>query len=146
MKIYLATPIEPAGRSKEEVLNYAEQIARILESQGHFVHRSWNVHIPNAWNLSNYEWGAAVADEDIRAIEDCDLAVGIVYDRREATAGTMWELGYAYGTEKEIWIVEHESVKQMSLMIANCTDTIYKGIENLKNNRKLSYEERTEVC
>lgn len=32
MKIYLATPIEPAGRSKEEVLNYAEQVARILES------------------------------------------------------------------------------------------------------------------
>lgn len=56
------------------------------------------------------------------------------------------ELGYAYGTEKEIWIVEHESVRQMSLMIANCTDTIYKGIENFKSNRKLSYEERTEVC
>lgn len=54
------------------------------------MHRPWNVHIPNAWNLSNYEWGAAVADEDIRAIEDCDLVVGIVYDRREATAGTLW--------------------------------------------------------
>ena len=146
MKIYLATPIESAGRPKEEVLNYAEQVARVLESKGHFVHRPWNVHIPNAWDLSNYEWGAQVACEDIQAINDCDVVVGIVYDRCESTAGTMWELGYAYGIEKEIWIVEHESVKQMSLMIVNCTNTIYKGIENLKNNKQMIIEERTEVC
>ena len=71
-KVYLATPIETATRPKEEVLAYAEQVAQILESVGCEVYRPWKLHIPNAWEMSNREWGEKVAVQDIVAINTCD--------------------------------------------------------------------------
>lgn len=130
MKIYLATPIESASRPKEEMLAYAEQVAKLVEAEGNTVHRPWKVHIPNAWDMSNQDWGKAVAESDIEAIDSCDAVIGIIYDRREATAGTMWELGYAYAMRIPTTVVIHESAKQISLMVASFADHIYCGIDN----------------
>ena len=132
--IYLATPIETAVRSKEEVLAYAEQVAKHLEDRHFEVYRPWAVHVPNAWNMSNHEWGKQVAINDIVAINSCDFVVAIVYDRREATAGIMFELGYAYAMQIPVDIVVHESAKQISLMVGTFADHIYGGLDNFKKD------------
>ena len=142
-KVYLATPIETATRPKEEVLAYAEQVAQILESVGCEVYRPWKLHIPNALEMSNHEWGERVAVQDIVTINTCDFVTAIVYDRREATAGVMFELGYAYAREIDIDLVVHESAKQISLMVGTFATHIYGGLENLKNGTD-GYE--IEVC
>lgn len=131
MNIYIATPIEPAHHTKAETISYAEQVSDVLSEFGHNVHKPWNVHIPNAWDLPNNVWGKAVFDEDIKAINSCDAIVAIVYDRRESTAGTTWELGYGYALGKRVIIVEHPTVKQMSLMLANGCEICLHGLEDL---------------
>lgn len=117
--VYLATPIESAHFSKEENLKYAEDVAEKLEDCNYTVHRPWKVHIPNAWKISNEEWGRQVFKADIEAINKADIILAICYDRDSSTPGTCWEIGYAYGLGKEIWLVQHESTKVSSLMIAN---------------------------
>lgn len=134
MNVYIATPIETASRPKDDLLSYAEKAAQILEAKGYTVHRPWKVHIPNAWDMSNKEWSKIVANDDISAINSSDLVVGIVYDRSEATAGTMFELGYAYAMQIPINIVVHESANKISLMVGSFADHVYFGLENFKNN------------
>lgn len=117
--VYLATPIESAHFSKEENLKYAEDVAEKLEDCNYTVHKPWKVHIPNAWKISNEEWGRQVFKADIEAINKADIILAICYDRDSSTPGTCWEIGYAYGLGKEIWLVQHESTKVSSLMVAN---------------------------
>ena len=69
MKIYLATPIEGAARSKQEYLEYAEKIAEELEAEGNEVYRPWKMHIDNAWDLPNDVWGDEVAKRDIAELD-----------------------------------------------------------------------------
>ena len=134
LKIYLATSIESARRPKEEMLAYAEQVAQSIESDGHTVYRPWKVYIPNAWNMSNIEWSQEVAVKDIAAINAADLVVAVVYDRCEATPGTMFELGYCYARGIPVDIVVHESAKKISLMLAPFADHIYFGFNNFKKD------------
>lgn len=139
--VYLATPIESAHFSKEENLKYAEDVAEKLEDCNYTVHRPWKVHIPNAWKISNEEWGRQVFKADIEAINKADIILAICYDRDSSTPGTCWEIGYAYGLGKEIWLVQHESTKISSLMIANSysifgydeVPMVFYGEEDLNN-------------
>lgn len=132
MKVYLSTPIESASRPKEEYLAYAEQVAQFLESKGHTVYRPWKEYIPNACNMSNREWSQEVAVHDIVTINTADMVVAVVYDRCEATPGTMFELGYCYAREIPIDIVVHESAKKISLMVGSFAGHTYFGLNNFK--------------
>jgi nucleoside 2-deoxyribosyltransferase len=86
--------------------------------------------IKNAWDYSNQDWGRLVFEEDIRAINAADCIVAISYGRTKTTAGSSWEIGYAYGTGKKVVVVEMDEGPQ-SLMVSNGSHATVKGLEGL---------------
>lgn len=103
-----------------------------LRGNGHEVYGPVEHTIENAWNYSNQDWGQIVFEEDIRAINTADCIVAISYGRTKTTAGTNWEIGYAYGTGKKVVVVEMNEEPQ-SLMVSNGSHATVKGMEGLMN-------------
>ena len=68
---------------------------------------------------------------DIKAIDSCDIVIMLSYGRN-STAGTNWEAGYAFGTNKKVIVVEIGNPKIMSLMVANGRYATVHGIEGLE--------------
>ena len=96
MKIYLASPW---FKNNERVMY--SQILNKMREQGHEVYAPIEHEIPNAWDLSNAEWGRQVFFADIQAIQDCD-EVWVLNFGMYSDSGTAWECGYAYGIGKTV--------------------------------------------
>lgn len=112
MKIYLASPLF-TEYEKKEVRAMAE----------HFRHMGYEVYVPmehsieGAWDMSNLEWGAKVFEEDIKAIQECDI-VACLYYGLYSDSGTAWECGYAYGIGKPVHLYDYAN-EEVSLMVIN---------------------------
>lgn len=95
-KIYLASPW---FKSRERVMYRG--ILDKIRKEGHEVYAPIEHKIPNAWEISNEEWGRAVFNADVEAIRNCDevwvLNFGLYSD-----SGTAWECGFAYGIGKTV--------------------------------------------
>lgn len=126
MKIYLASSLSHECRP-----DMYEALER-LRSNGHDVYGPVEHTIKNAWDYSNQDWGRLVFEEDIRAINAADCIVAISYGRTKTTAGSSWEIGYAYGTGKKVVVVEMDEGPQ-SLMVSNGSHATVKGMEGLMN-------------
>ena len=96
MKIYLASPW---FKNNERVMY--SQILNKMREQGYEVYAPIEHEIPNAWDLSNAEWGRQVFFADIQAIQDCD-EVWVLNFGMYSDSGTAWECGYAYGIGKTV--------------------------------------------
>ena len=96
MKIYLASPW---FKNNERVMY--SQILNKMREQGHEVYAPIEHEIPNAWDLSNAEWGRQVFFADIQAIQECD-EVWVLNFGMYSDSGTAWECGYAYGIGKTV--------------------------------------------
>ena len=96
MKIYLASPW---FKDNERVMY--SQILNKMREQGHEVYAPIEHEIPNAWDLSNAEWGRQVFFADIQAIQECD-EVWVLNFGMYSDSGTAWECGYAYGIGKTV--------------------------------------------
>ncbi len=154
MKFYIAAPIgEPASLKRQ----ISEKVKEILIKQGE-VYAPWEYKIPNAWDYSNTEWGLMVFTNDVYAIDHCDWVVVLSYGRKETTAGTAWEAGYAFAKGKKVLVVEadaelrlyHKSCQKsavQSLMMSNGCFACIRGIEALKKydfNKPLKLGTNTE--
>lgn len=134
MKIYLAGPIKKQRQIMKEMTNY-------LREQNHEVYLPSEHKIENEWNISNQEWGKKVFDNNIEAINNCDLMIVASFDNTEHHDGNRFESGYAYSIGKKILLVHFEQ-KEISLMIANgCYSHVYSmeefkqlDLNNLNNN------------
>lgn len=124
MKIYLASSL-----SNENRPHMYEALKRLRES-GHDVYGPVEHAIENAWDYSNKDWGRLVFEEDVRAINEADCIVAISYGRSKTTAGSSWEIGYAYGIGKKVVVVEMDNGQQ-SLMVSNGSHATVGGIEGL---------------
>ncbi len=124
---YIASPF-----FKEENRANAIKVTEILRKKGHTVYLPLEHKIVNAWDYPNYEWGKKVFENDVEAINSCDVVIVLSYGR-ESTAGTNWEAGYAWGIGKPVIVVEMPEVTLMSLMLANGRTATLKGIEELEN-------------
>jgi len=124
MKIYLAGPI----KKHRKVL---EEMAMIMREDNHEVYLPSEHKIANAWDLPNEVWGKKVFDEDIEAINNCDMVVVASYDNSEHHGGTRWESGYAYGIGKKVVVVHFEQ-EDVSLMIANGCFSNINGLEEFR--------------
>ena len=115
MKIYLASPW---FKNNERVMY--SQILNKMREQGHEVYAPIEHEIPNAWDLSNAEWGRQVFFADIQAIQDCD-EVWVLNFGMYSDSGTAWECGYAYGIGKTIrqLVYGFGEDKTYSLMMIN---------------------------
>ena len=115
MKIYLASPW---FKDNERVM-YSQILNKIRE-QGHEVYAPIEHEIPNAWDLSNAEWGRQVFFADIQAIQECD-EVWVLNFGMYSDSGTAWECGYAYGIGKTVrqLVYGFGEDKTYSLMMIN---------------------------
>lgn len=126
-KIYVASPF-----FQEEHRKRAFEVAELLRKKGHEVYLPLEHKIIDAWDYPNYKWGRMVFDNDIEAIKNSDCVVILSYGRN-STAGTNWEAGYAYGTNKKVIVIEMPEVNLMSLMVANGRTATLKAIEELNS-------------
>ena len=124
-RIYLASPF-----FGEKERRNALKVSEILRLNGHEVYVPLEHKIVNAWDLPNYEWGKAVFETDLDALENCDIVVCLSYGRI-SSAGTNWEAGYAFGMDIPVIVVEMEDVNLMSLMLMNGSHAVLKGIDSL---------------
>ena len=124
---YIASPFfEDAHRAN------AIKAAEILRARGIDVYLPLEHKIPNAWDLPNHEWGAAVYRADVKAIHNADTVVVLSYGRL-GSAGTAWEAGYAFGIGKRVLMVEMFGVELMSLMMANGRTATIRGLNGLSS-------------
>ena len=80
--------------------------------------------------MPNPEWGKAVFEYDIQAIQNSDFVICLSYGR-QSTAGTNWEAGYAHGIGKPVLVVEMPGVNLMSLMLMNGSYAVFDSAEAL---------------
>lgn len=126
-RAYIASPFfEDAHRAA------AVKAAEILRSRGIDTYLPLEHKVPNAWDLPNHEWGAAVYRADVKAIRNSDTVVVLSYGRL-GSAGTAWEAGYAFGIGKRVIVVEMPGTTLMSLMVANGRTATLKGLDALKD-------------
>jgi len=124
MRIYLASSLSHECRPK-----MYEVLAKLREG-GHNVYGPVEHAIENAWDYSNKDWGKLVFEADKKAIDESDCVVAISYGRTKTTAGSSWEIGYAYGIGKKVVVVEMDEGPQ-SLMVSNGSHATVKGMEGL---------------
>lgn len=124
MKIYLAGPIKKHRATLEEM-------ALIMRKDNHKVYLPSEHKIENAWDFPNDIWGKMVFDNDIEAINNCDMVVVASYDNSEHHGGARWESGYAYGIGKKVVVVHFEQ-EEVSLMIANGCFSNINGLDEFK--------------
>ena len=115
-KVYLASPffndMERGGM---------QATLSALRTQYSEVYAPFEHTIPNAWDMSNKEWGKAVFQADIEAIKQADI-VYVIDHGHYSDAGTAWECGFAYALGKEVIHCIVDITATYSLMMANgCT-------------------------
>lgn len=115
MKVYLASPW---FKNNERVMY--TQILQKMRAEGHEVYAPVEHEIPNAWDLSNAEWGRQVFFADIKAIDECE-EVWVLNFGMYSDTGTAWECGYAYAKGKTVrqLVYDFTADKVFSLMMIN---------------------------
>lgn len=111
-KIYLASPLF-TDHERQRI----ESLATALRNEGYEVYVPMEHTVPNAWEMTNAEWGKAVFQEDVRAIRECNQVVCIYYGLY-SDSGTAWECGFAYGIGKPVILYDCSDDK-VSLMVVN---------------------------
>lgn len=120
MKVYLASPLF-TEYERANVHKWAE----LTRMQGHEVYVPMEHSIPNAWDMSNADWGRCVFTEDVNAIDECDMVL-VLYYGLYSDSGTAWEQGYAYAKGKKVQVINAGTAKEVSLMIVNGQTTLIK--------------------
>ena len=125
MKIYIASPLFTA--EEKRVIN---KVAKVLHRAGYETYLPMEHGVPDAWSYTNEEWAHKMFVLDKEAIDDCD-AVLCIYYGMNSDSGTAWEVGYAYGKEKQVVIFHYYDIEQEigSLMICNGASQNVKRME-----------------
>ena len=113
MKYYIASPL-----FTEYERSRVADVAKLLRHSGHDVYVPMEHQIPGAWDMSNAEWGRRVFEEDVKALDACDI-VYVLYYGLYSDSGTAWEQGYAYAKGKSITVFNEGNATEVSLMIVN---------------------------
>ncbi len=128
MKIYLAGPCDSENRS------LMVSAAKLFRQRKFFnVYCPWELKIENAWDISQEEWAQKVFDNDIKAIDDCDIVIMISLGR-ESTAGTNWEGGYAFAKKKKLIVIQITDKPTSLMTFCGCTYFINSSVNNLQND------------
>ena len=111
-RIYLAAPF---FNDKER--KHMEKVLKVLRNSGYTVFAPYEFVIPDGEKLPNDVWGGLIFQGDIKELDKADIVVAINHGLRSDT-GTAFEIGYAYHSKKDIFIV-HFDKSIDSLMINN---------------------------
>lgn len=124
-KIYLASPF-----FNSEEINKMEIVKSILRNKGLEVFAPFenqNKHL----EFGSMEWRKATFKSDVDAIDDCDIVVAINTQGNYDDAGTMWEIGYAYATNKPV-VLFNNTEKTINLMIADSLHALITSYDELQ--------------
>lgn len=127
MKIYLASPFFNIN----EILMY-EGAIESLRAKGYDVYVPREHTIEGAWQMPNSTWAGYVFDEDVRAINECDVVL-VMNHGMYSDSGTAWEAGYAMAAGKRVvQILCGEPNTTYSLMMISSADKVveYYNVEN----------------
>lgn len=118
MKVYLAAPVVGISDAKKNQIYTIVGFLRATKDIEVFVPSE--IKVEGAWNFTIEEWSACVFNMDAKAIRECDALIVCDYGR-QGTAGTSWEVGFAYGIGKPIFeIMCAPDGEDYSLMIHKC--------------------------
>ena len=125
IKIYLASPFFNA-----EEIDRMEIVKSILRDKGLEVFAPFeNQH--KELEFGSIEWRKATFKSDVDAIDECDIMVAINCQGNYDDAGTMWEIGYAYATNKPV-ILFNNTDKTINLMIADSLHSLITSYDELQ--------------
>lgn len=127
-KIYLASPLFNE-KEKENII----KIAAVLRFRGYEVYVPMEHQIENAWDYPMNEWANLVFKEDVKAINEADRVVAIIYGMKD-DAGTAWEIGYSFGLNKTVDVILASNERDIySLMVLQSCDKVYNmDLEEIK--------------
>jgi nucleoside 2-deoxyribosyltransferase len=133
MKIYLAGSFADANKEVAENKKiFLSAVASICEENGNTVFKPYEHKIPNAWNMSNKDWGNAVYGMDISELTICDIVVAVSNGRHESGNGSAWECGYACALNKPIILISRNPDKVESLMVVGGSTIHINKIDRLE--------------
>lgn len=123
-KVYIAASFaysdrEKTNKRKEVIERVVNRISAKLTADYYLPHK---LKIENAWNMSLEDWSAKVFNEDMSALINSDLVIFISFGK-ENNAGSVWECGYAYATQKPVVVIKMTDEAE-SLMITNTARAI----------------------
>ena len=113
-KIYLASPLF-TEQERSYVRSYAKQFRSI---SGNEVYVPMEHKIEGGEDMPNIEWGRRVFEEDVHALDWCDMVI-VLYYGLISDSGTAWEQGYAYAKGKQVTVINLGGENPVSLMVAN---------------------------
>ena len=136
-KIYLAAPFFN-DKQKENLTN----VVKVLKEN----HTIENIFLPGNYQHSEIEfgsreWKSVVFDQDVTNIDRADVVVAIadfmvIGDEIISDPGTIWEMGYAKGTNKPVILVDCSNytpeLKTLNLMIDRGTQ-VHLTVEELED-------------
>ena len=117
MKIYIASAM-----FTEQEQNRINKIARLMRAMGHEVYVPHEYKVPNADKMENKEWAEQVFKHDIANLDQAD-AVYYFCEGMNGDIGAAWECGYAYAKGTRVFVDELQEEAEISLMVAQCSET-----------------------
>lgn len=99
MRVYLASPF-----FNEKELDILAQVEQILEDKNLTVFKPKDNQYTNLEAGTNH-WSLSTFNNDKKFIDWSDIVVAI-YHGNYSDSGTAWEIGYAYGTQKPVIVVQ----------------------------------------
>lgn len=124
-KIYLASPF-----FNSEEINRMEIVKSILRNKGLEVFAPFENQNKHLY-FGSMEWRKATFKSDVDAIDDCDIVVAINAQGNYDDAGTMWEIGYAYATNKPV-VLFNNTENTINLMIADSLHALITSYDELQ--------------
>lgn len=137
-KIYLASPF--FNDTEKERMG---KVRDILRAKGLDVFVPLEHQSPEL-EFGSREWRAATFKNDVDHIDWCDIVVAINSQGNYDDAGTMWEIGYAYATNKPVVLVNLTG-DTINLMVADSLHALITSYEELETYdfdklEKIEYE------
>ena len=134
MKIYIAASFAYADKkSTEAAQQIIMTVAYGLRNRGFDVFVPHEHKLPNAWDLSNHDWGMAVYGMDVNALEESDVVVALSQGKQFNQDGFALECGYACGRGKRVILLSLRPEMVESIMITSAAYTWLNDINELLN-------------
>ena len=125
-KVYLAGPF-----FTEHERFLIEEYAKILRTKFE-VFVPMEHFVPDGEKLPNDFWGKSVFEIDKKGIDDAEIVIAVDHGFT-SDAGTAWEVGYAYGQNKTVFVVSATEQKNPvhSLMMVNGSTKFFDSFGDL---------------
>lgn len=128
LRVYLASPFF----DDEQILE-VEQLEEALKSNPYIEEifspmRNQYDHL----EFGSYEWRQEIYKNDVRHIDWADIVVSVHdYFEDKTDAGTAWEMGYAYGKGKPVFMLQVKKGVPVNLMLSESIVAYFTDVNDI---------------